>query len=169
MSFFADPPPTALDQEYVGAATTVLDIALRDALREELGQTYTVGVGLSQPLPQRGAGRIQVQFGSAPENVASMIDRVVAEIKRLQANGPSADLTNRAKESARNTYQTSLRENGYWLRRLSSIHLLGLDPMDVVTRDARIDSITPQILQDVFKKDFPFDRYTIVTLVPEKK
>jgi zinc protease len=169
MSFFADPPPTALDQEYVGAATTVLDIALRDALREELGQTYTVGVGLSQPLPQRGAGRIQVQFGSAPENVASMIDRVVAEIKRLQANGPSADLTNRAKESARNTYQTSLRENGYWLRRLSSIHLLGLDPMDVVTRDARIDSITPQILQDVFKKDFPFDRYTIVTLMPERK
>ena len=44
--------------------TTVLDIALRDALREELGQTYTVSVGLSQPLPQRGAGQIQVQFGA---------------------------------------------------------------------------------------------------------
>jgi zinc protease len=169
MSFFADPPPTPIDQEYVAAATTVLDIALRDALREELGQTYTVGVGLSQPLPQRGAGRIQVQFGSAPENAASMIDRVDAEIKRLQADGPSADLTNRAKESARNTYQTSLRENGYWLRRLSSIHLLGGDPMDIVTRNARIDSITPQILRDVFKKDFPFDRYTVVTLMPEGK
>ena len=101
ISFFADPPPTPLEQEHVIAATTVLDIALRDALREELGQTYTVGVGLSQPLPQRGAGRIQVQFGAAPENVGAMTDRVLAEVKRLQENGPTADLTNRAKESAR--------------------------------------------------------------------
>ena len=38
------------------AATTVLDIALRDMLREDLGQTYTVSVGLSQSLPQRGDG-----------------------------------------------------------------------------------------------------------------
>ena len=44
--------------------------------------------GLSQPLPQRGAGRIQVQFGAAPENVMSMTDRVVEEIKRLQKDGP---------------------------------------------------------------------------------
>ena len=167
ISFFADPPPTPLEQEYVIAATTVLDIALRDALREELGQTYTVSVGLSQPLPQRGAGRIQVQFGAAPENVMSMTDRVVEEIKRLQKDGPSADLTNRAKESARRTYETSLRENGYWLRRMSTIHMLGGDLSDIVTRNQRIDSITPQILQDVFKKDFPFDRYTVVTLMPE--
>ena len=167
ISFFADPPPTPLDQEYVIAATTVLDVALRDALREELGQTYTVGVGLSQPLPQRGAGRIQVRFGAAPENVMSMTDRAIEEIKRLQKDGPSADLTNRAKESARRTYETSLRENGYWLRRMSAIRMLGGDLMDIVTRGQRIDSITPQILQDVFKKDFPFDRYTVVTLMPE--
>jgi zinc protease len=167
MSFFADPPPTPLEQEYVIAATTVLDIALRDALREELGQTYTVNVGLAQPLPQRGAGRIQVQFGAAPENVKSMTDRVVEEIKRLQQDGPSADLTNRAKESARRTYETSLRENGYWLRRMSTIHMLGGDLKDIVTRSQRIDSITPQILQDVFRKDFPFDRYTVVTLMPQ--
>ena len=144
----------------------MLDIALRDALREELGQTYTVGVGLSQPLPQRGSGRIQVQFGAAPENVGTMTERVLQEIKKLQDNPPSADLTNRAKESARRTYETSLRENGYWLRRMSTIHLLGGDLGDIINRTERIDSITPQVLQDVFKKDFPFDRYTVVTLMP---
>ncbi len=167
MSFFADPPPTPLEQEYAIAATTVLDIALRDALREELGQTYTVGVGLSQPLPQRGAGRIQVQFGASPDNVAAMTDRVLEEIKRLQQNGPSADLTNRAKESARRTYETSLRENGYWLRRMSTIQLLGGELGDILTRNQRIDSITPQILQEVFRKNFPLDRFTVVTLMPE--
>jgi zinc protease len=169
ISFFADPAPTPLEQEYVNAATTILDIALRDALREELGQTYTVGVGLSQPLPQRGAGHIRVQFGAAPENVESMTARVLDEIRRLQKEGPSADLTNRAKENARRTYEISLRENGYWLRRMSTIQLLGGELTDIVTRNERIDSITPAVLQDVFKRSFPLDRYTVVTLVPETR
>ena len=44
------------------AATTVLEIALRDILREELGPDLHRRVGLSQPLPQRGGGHIQVQL-----------------------------------------------------------------------------------------------------------
>jgi zinc protease len=67
ISFFADPSIDPMEQEQIIAATTVLDIALRDILREDLGQTYTVGVGLSQPLPQRGAGHIEVRFGAAPD------------------------------------------------------------------------------------------------------
>ena len=50
---------------------------------------------------------------------------------------------------------------------MSTIHMLGGNLRDIVTRGQRIDSITPQILQDVFKKDFPFDRYTVVTLMPQ--
>ena len=148
------------------AATTVLDIALRDILRENLGQTYTVSVGLAQELPQRGNGHVEVSFGAAPENVQAMTDRVLQEIKRLQQEGPSADLTNRAKEAARRNYETALKQNGYWLRRLDSVHLLGTDPADILRRNDRIDAVTPQALQDVFKRYFPFDRSTIVTLVP---
>ena len=70
ISFFADPSPDPGEQENVVAATNVLQTSLRDILREELGQTYSVSVGLSQPLPQRGYGRIEVSFGAAPENIA---------------------------------------------------------------------------------------------------
>jgi zinc protease len=166
VSFFADPPPDPTEQENLAAATTVLDIALRDILREDLGQTYTVSVGLEQELPQRGDGHIEVSFGAAPENVQAMSERVMQEIKRLQQEGPSADLTNRAKESARRNYETALKQNGYWLRRLDSAHLLGSDPAEILRRNNRIDAVTPQVLQEVFKRYFPFDRSTIVTLVP---
>ena len=155
-------------QEKINAATTVLDIVLRDVLREDLGQTYTVGVSLAQQLPQRGAGHIQVRFGAAPENIESMTARVMQEIKKLQQTAPSEDLTNRAKESARRTYETSLKQNGYWLGRLQTITMLGGDPSEIVTRGQRIDAVTPQALQDVFKKYFPENRYTTVTLVPAK-
>jgi zinc protease len=144
----------------------VLDIALRDILREDLGQTYTVSVGLSQALPQRGGGHIQVRFGAAPENLDSMTARVMQEIARLQKEGPSDDLINRAKESARRTYETSLKQNPYWVGRLQTITMLGLNPSDILTRGQRIDAVTRQTVQDVFKRYFPADRSTVVTLVP---
>ena len=167
LSFFAEPTTAPLDQEYVIAATTVLDIVLRDVLREDLGQTYTVSVGLNQALPQRGDGHIDVRFGAAPDNLKPMVDRTLQEIRKLQQAPPSADLTNRAKESARRTYEESLRTNAYWLGRFRTVHLFGQDPSLIVTRNERIDSVTPQILQDTFKKYFPLDRYTVVTLTPE--
>ena len=166
VSFFADPSADPMEVENVTAATTVLDIALRDILREELGQTYTVSVGLSQALPQRGGGHIRVSFGAAPENVAAMTDRVFQEIRRLQQEGPSADLTNRARESAKRTYETALQQNGYWLGRLQSVHTFDRDPKEIVTRPARIDAVTPQTVQAAFRTYFPMDRYTVVTLMP---
>ncbi len=166
ISFFADPSPDPVEQEHLIEATTVLQIALRDILREELGQTYSVSAGLQQPLPQRGGGRVEVRFGAAPENLESMTKRVMTEISRLQAEGPSADLTNRAKESARRGYETALKQNDYWLGRLATIHAFDRDPHEILTRGQRIDTVTPQVLQDVFRKYFPADRSTIVTLVP---
>ena len=166
ISFFADPPPDPMEQENIAEATTVLETILRDILREELGQTYTVSVGLSQPLPQRGAGAIQVRFGAAPDNLEAMTARVMQEVKRLQDGGPSADLTNRAKESARRNYEVALKQNDYWLRRLESVHTLNRDPEEILTRAKRIDAVTRETLQDVFRKYFPSDRSTVVALVP---
>src|SRR5262249_23908642 len=148
LSFFADPSIDPQEQEYVIAANTVLDIALRDILREELGQTYTVSVSLSQPLPQKGEGHIQIRFGADPKNLAPMIARTMQEIARLQKDGPSVDLTNRAKESARRGYETALKTNDSWLGRLQTVHTYNRDPGEILSRPTRIDAVTPQVLQE---------------------
>lgn len=169
LSFFADPPLDENEQARVEAATEVLEIALRDILREELGETYSVSVGLQQPLPQRGDGRISVSFGAAPENLEKMVERILQEVRRMQQGGPPADLVARAKEAARREYETSMKQNGYWLSRFQSAKLLGRDPMLILSRLQRIDAITPANVQEMFRKYFPEDRYTLVTLLPEKK
>ncbi|HEY6214669.1 MAG TPA: insulinase family protein, partial [Vicinamibacterales bacterium] len=168
LSFYADPPMDPLEQEKVQEATSVLEIALRDILREDLGQTYNVSVGLSQSLPQSGTGKIQVRFGAAPENLEGMTARVLQEIARLQKEGPSEDLVNRAKEAARRSYETALKDNGYWLGRLETIKMFNRDPHEILTREQRINAITPQVLQEVFKKYFVPDRMTVLTLLPAK-
>src|SRR5262245_48765510 len=156
-----------MEQERVIAATSILQNVLRDSLREDLGQTYTVSVGLDQSPPQRGYGSVGVSFGAAPENIEAMADRVLAEVRKLQSEGPSADLLAKAKEGARRDYETALQQNAYWMRRLQTIHMLGGNPSDIPTRARRIDALTPAAVQEAFKKYFPMDRYTIVTLMPE--
>ena len=84
-----------------------------------------------------------------------MTARVMQEIKRLQEEGPSADLTDRAKETARRGYETALKQNDYWLGRLQTIKMYDRDPGEILTRNKRIDAVTPQVLQEVFKQYFP--------------
>jgi zinc protease len=97
-----------------------------------------------------------------------MTARTLQEVARLQKEGPSQDLTTRAKETARRAYETAVKQNGFWLQRLQSANLLGRDPLLILTRLQRIEAVTPEILHETFKKYFPAERSTIVTLMPEK-
>lgn len=166
ISFFADPPLSEVEPTRLSAAADVLEIALRDILREDLGQTYTVNAGFTESRPQSGTGRVVVSFGGSPQNIDQMVERVLAEVRRLKEEGPSEDLTNRAKESARQTHEVALKQNGYWLGALQSNHMLGRDPLLILSAGERIDAITPDILHETFTRYFPLDRYTVVSLLP---
>jgi predicted Zn-dependent peptidase len=45
--------------------------------------------------------------------------------------------------------------------------MLGWDPTGINRRLDRVEKLTPEILHGMFKKYFPMDRYTVVTLKPE--
>ncbi|MEX2662500.1 MAG: insulinase family protein [Vicinamibacterales bacterium] len=169
LSFFADPPQDPREITRISTAADVLEITLREILREELGETYSVGVGFSQEPHQRGGGHVSVSFTAAPENLEKMTARVMQEVQRMQKEGPSEDFVNRAKESARREHETGMKQNGYWIARLQGAKLLGLDPVvHMLEREQRIASVTPAILTETYGKYFPLDRYTVVTLIPEK-
>ncbi|HEY0875099.1 MAG TPA: insulinase family protein [Vicinamibacterales bacterium] len=169
ISYFADPPQDPQIVTLVSTAADVLEIALRDILREELGETYTVGVGFQQETFQRGGGNVAVSFTAAPENLQRMIDRVMEEVRRMQKEGPSEDYVNRARETALREHETGMKQNAYWLSRLQAAKLLNRDPVEhVLGREARIKAVNVENLKEAFVTYFPMDRYTIVTLAPEK-
>jgi zinc protease len=167
MTFFADTGLDELETHRVQAATSVLEMRLRDILREKLGGTYSVGVGYSNTSPQPGYGTTSVQFGSAPENVESLTAAVMTEIERLQKEGPSAADVQAIKEQEKNGLQEALLQNGYWLNSLQTTHLLGRDARRIPFRTERTDSLSQQNIHDALRKYFPTQRYTVVTLMPE--
>jgi zinc protease len=91
------------------------------------------------------------------------------EVQRMQKDGPTADLVNRAKESALREHETGMRQNGYWLSRLQAAKLLDRDPVEhMLGRTDRIKAVTRENVKEMFVQYFPMNRYTIVTLQPEK-
>jgi zinc protease len=167
ISFFADTGLEELEVHRLRAATAVLENRLRDILREELGGTYSVGVGYSDTSPEPGYGTTTVQFGSSPENVDKLTAAVMTELDRLRREGPSAADVDKVKQAEKNDLQTSLRQNGYWMNSLQAMHLLGRDPKKILQRVERADSLSVENVGAAFKKYFPPDRYTVVTLMPE--
>jgi zinc protease len=167
MTFFADTGLDELETHRVQAATSVLEMRLRDILREKLGGTYSVGVGYSNTSPQPGYGTTSVQFGSAPENVESLTAAVLSEIERLQKEGPSAADVDAIKEQERQSLEDALLQNGYWLNSLQTTHLMGRDARRIPQRLERTDSLSQQNVHDALRKYFPMQRHTVVTLVPE--
>lgn len=167
ISFFADTRLEEYEMHRARAAASLLGIRLRDILREELGGTYGVSVSYDNSLPQPGYGAMVVQFGSDPDNIEKLTAEVAKEVERLKAQGPSADDVKRVQELERRDLETAMKQNAFWMGSLQTVHTLGWDPASVMRRQERIDKLTPEVLHEMFKKYFPSDRKTTVTLKPE--
>jgi zinc protease len=110
-----------------------------------------------------------VQFGSSPENVEKLQAAVMAELDKLRKEGPTAADVQAVKEAEKNGIQEGLRENGYWQGSLQALHVLGRDPLGIMRRIERADSLSQENIHEAIRKYFPTDRHTIVTLMPEAK
>jgi len=148
-------------------ADDILEIRLRDALREELGGTYSVGVGYNPWIPYRRYGTTSVGYGSSPENADPLLKRVMDEIARFQAEGPTDEEVAKIKELERRSLEKGLEQNGYWLGSFSTLDLLGWDPARILERKERIEALSGKAMQEAVVKYFPADHYAAVTLLPE--
>ncbi|HUE89263.1 MAG TPA: insulinase family protein [Vicinamibacterales bacterium] len=167
ISFFADTRLDEYEMHRARSAASLLGIRLRDILREELGGTYGVSVSYDNSLPQPGYGAMVVQFGSDPDNIEKLTGEVVKEVERLKAEGPSADDVKRVQELERRDLETAMKQNAFWVGSLQTVHMLGWDPAGITRRQERIEKLTPEVLHETYKKYFPADRKTVVTLKPE--
>jgi zinc protease len=91
----------------------------------------------------------------------------MTELDKLRADGPSETEIGIVKETEKRELETSLRQNGYWLNSLQAVHLLGRDPRRIPQRLERTESLSRENIHAAFRKYFPLDRYTVVTLMPE--
>jgi zinc protease len=148
------------------ALAEVLQIRLRERLREELGGTYSVtvgGVSERDPVPSYS---MRISFGADPERLDELAAVVFQEIDSLKIRGATATDVEKVRESERRTLETKLKENNYWLWQLLTADRLDMDPYGVVDNSDLIDALTPETVQEAARKYLLSDNYVRVSLYP---
>lgn len=147
----------------------LLDIRLREVIREDKGGAYGVNVsGYIDGYPERYY-RIEISFGCEPERCQELTEEVLKEFDRLKTELVSADYTEKLQETYRRNHESSLRQNSWWVGKISSGMVYTYEPMWIISDTEKLTSwITPESLRDTAIKYLNTDNYVSVFLVPEK-
>jgi zinc protease len=151
----------------VEALGRVMDIRMREILREEAGGSYDVGVDGQLDRYPTEEYVVTIGFGCAPQNVDTMTALALREIARMKEQGPNAEDVAKVKEMLSREHEQSLRENGYWLGSLQMLSWNGLDPRAMLDFDKRLSNITAQSLNAKAVELLSPDTYLQVVLYPE--
>lgn len=167
MLIFAGEAEYSLEESMaISALADVLDIRLRELLREDLGGTY--GVGVSGVLSERPDHEydMTITFGSAPERAEELTAVALEEIERIKAEGPDAETVAKVRETQRRNKETNLRENSYWLSRLMTFDRQGREFHLIPSYD-RIEGWTAAQVQAAAVRYLRTDQYAKFVLYPE--
>lgn len=157
------------ENEMLNQLRNVLDIRLREVIREDKSGSYGINVGsYISGYPERYY-RFSVEFGCEPERQQELTDTVISVIEDFQTNGIPQIYIDKVKESILRNYEVNKRNNYWWMDRIELGIVFEEEPMWFANNLERItDWITPEVLQDAAKKYLNTENYVNVFLKPEK-
>jgi zinc protease len=149
------------------ALKQVLDIALRENVREEAGGSYDVGVDAELNRYPDEEYFVYIGFGCAPDQVETLTGLVFDLVAEIREKGPAEKDVNKVKEILRREHEQNLKTNDYWLGILQLVYLNDLDPEVLLDFDARLESISGDTLQKMAVQTLDPSSYVRVVLNPE--
>ena len=126
--------PFQYDQAHrvtIRAMAMVLEGALREALREDLGGTYGVSVSAGYSKIPLQEYSISISFGSAPERADALVQVALEEIDALKTNGPDERDVANIREILLREHESNSRQNGFFLREIAARYEHGEDLADL--------------------------------------
>jgi zinc protease len=158
---------TRQNRYYLSALAELLNIKLREALRENLGGTYGVSVAPGSSREPEPSYRFTIGFGSAPERLESLTAAALAQIDSVKKFGTTPEYLNKVKEAALRSRETALKQNGYWLSQISTFDQNGWSLAEIPNGEKMISSLTAQDLQRAANLYLRTNNYVRVSLYPE--
>ncbi len=154
--------------QQLSALSSLLEIKLRERLRQDLGGTYGVGVSASPTHFPKESYALRIDFGSAPERAAELQKAVFAEIDSVKTHGVAEKDLRKIRETDLRERETSLRQNRTWLSLLASYDVNSWDPALILKYDESVRALSSAGLQAAARKYFDMSRYVVVQLLPAR-
>ena len=111
----------------MSALSQLFQMEFTDKIREEKGGTYGVGVQSDvQKIPYEGFS-LQFRFDTDPARRTELVDAINDVTKRLQTEGPDAQMLQKVKEFMLKQHADNQKENSYARRNLQEYLVHGID------------------------------------------
>ncbi|NSW46390.1 MAG: insulinase family protein [Bacteroidales bacterium] len=146
----------------------ILDIMLRENVREKESGTYGIQARLEYEKYPREEISVTVIFGCNPKNQDKLSKVVFKQIQALQKKGPSEENLKKIKEQLVRERETDIKKNNWWIRKLDNIYYYK-DKANIAEYNNIVNNTTAKEIQDLANKYFNFNNYVKVYLKPEKK
>jgi zinc protease len=156
------------ERVYFSMFTDILNIKLRESMREEQGGVY--GVNASKSVSQYPRPRYSLDFvwGCSPENVDKLTATVFEQARKIKADGPTEIDLNKVKETLIRERETAMKENTYWQHVLLNTYRQGDKLMTFEDYKKLIHSVKAKDIRRVARKYFNEANYVVGELMPAK-
>ncbi len=147
----------------------ILDIRLREILREDMGGVY--GVGVRGGLARWPSSRFitSINFDCDPNRAEDLIKACKDELVRAQKEGFEASYLEKVKEALLREFEVNQQRNPFWLRNLAYYVQNGLDPLEILTYPQRVAALELGELQHAVQVLFNGKNQVLAVLEPEAK
>ena len=146
----------------------ILQIRLREEIREELGGTYGVSVSASTSSIPDSEYQIYAYFGSDPDRVEELFAAIQRELNWLIDGGEQKYLDT-AKELFRSAREEQVEENSFWLSQIGSLMRRGLPLATINSYLDRLDAVTLEEVSAAAERYLTLDQYIRVVLFPQEE
>lgn len=146
---------------------SVLDIKLREILREDKSGTYGVSVSSVLNLFPKQDYKVTISFGCDPSRVEELTNTVFQAIDSLKQFGPAETYITKVKEAQLRSYETNMKVNTFWLRALQNYYFNGQDPSLILKYPELVSTLTSEKIKMAVNRYLKGDNYVQVVLLPE--
>jgi zinc protease len=165
---FSGPCTYSLQSRYaIESLSELLNIRLREVLREEKGGTYDANAGGSCGNIPYDHYSFSVDFGSSPERVDELVAAVFRVFDEIKAGTVSDSNLTKIREIQLREHETELKTNASWLGAMEDADEDHRDQRDFLRYPELVKTLSRDVLRDAAKLYLRPEQYARFTLLPE--
>lgn len=146
----------------------VLNIKLREAVREDKGGTYGIQVYHQIYRIPESHYTINLNFGCAPDRVTELVSTVNQVLDSIKNYGPDNIVMNKIKETQKRQREINLKKNNFWNGIVSNYIQYNENPVELLNYNKWIDELTSQDIKQAANEYLNKDVAKVV-LYPENQ
>lgn len=150
------------------ALQKLINIKLRESLRENMGGVYGVGVSPSMKHYPRENYQLSISFSCSPDNVDRLVAAAFIVIDSVKHFGCNSNDLVKVKEGLLKEREINLKQNNFWLSALVQSAANKENILELKDYDRQVNALTSDDFKRLAMQYFKNDNYAKFVLLPQK-